>query len=81
MNTTVNNDIPLDDSNPIFIYIMLGVEICNVLISAWTSYKLGHFELHANHVKVCCCEFDGINIEVSDSEDNKTKEYATRSLG
>jgi hypothetical protein len=40
MNTSTNNDIPLDDSNPLFIYIMLGVEICNVLISAWTSYKL-----------------------------------------
>jgi hypothetical protein len=66
----ITNTENVDDSNPIFIYIMLIIEVINALISAWTSYKLGHFEMHANHVKICCCEFDNIDIEVSDSESN-----------
>lgn len=62
-----------DDSNPIFIYIMLIIELLNCMISAVTSYKLGHFQFKTDHIKCCCFEFDGIDIEVSDSDSEVKK--------
>ena len=69
MNTTNTHEDLIDDSNPIFIYCMIGIEVLNALVAIWTSWKLGHLNLIIQHVKCGCIEFDDIHLEVSDSED------------
>ena len=71
MNTTITN--AEDIVSPILVYAILAIEFLNTIIRAWTSYKLGHLEFKANHVSVCCCSFDNLDIEMSDSEDHKKK--------
>lgn len=69
MNGTITdyNDI----ASPVLVYAILGIEFLNTLITAYTSYKLGHLEIKARHISVCCCSFDDIDIDISDSEESK----------
>jgi len=70
MNGTITDTI--DIASPVLVYAILGIEILNAIISAWTSYKLGHLELKASHISVCCCcSFDNIDIDIGDSEEGK----------
>ena len=69
MNIT-NNNHELDDTNPIFIYLMIAVEILNMLISLLVAYKLDHLRLDIGHFKCCGLECDNIFMETSDTNDN-----------
>jgi len=71
MNSTIT--ATEDIVSPILVYAILGIEFLNTIISAWTSYKLGHLEFKANHVSVCCCSIDNLDIEVNDNEKHKKK--------
>lgn len=57
-----------DDSNPVFVYLLLAIEMLTCVLSLITGYKLGHFTIKSDHIKCCCFEFDGLDIEVSDDE-------------
>ena len=75
-NTDTNNT---DNSENIFIYIMLGIELLNAVIAIWSSYKLGHIALNAQHIKCCCLEFDNVQLDISDSDGlSNTKDERTR---
>ena len=65
MNTT-NTKHDIDDSNTIFLYIMLAIELVNSLIALWTSYKLQHLNFIASHIECCGIICDDVNIEISD---------------
>ena len=62
----MNNTTTTNNNDSIFIYIMLSVELLNAVIVIWTSYKLTHLNFIIDHIDCCCCEFTGVNIEVSD---------------
>ena len=68
MNIT-NAKHEMDDSNPIYIYIMLGIELVNSIIALWTSYKLQHLNFVAEHIECCGIICDDLNISISDSEE------------
>lgn len=67
MNNTDTENLNNNTEN-IFIYIMLGIELLNSVIAIWSSYKLGHIALNAQHVKCCCLEFDNVQLDISDSD-------------
>lgn len=67
MNIT-NSVIKDDDSNPIIIYLMVGVEVLNMLINLMMAYKINNFQCYTTHTKICCCEFDNLLIETSDDD-------------
>ena len=69
MNKT-NTNHAIDDTNPVFLYIMLGIELINSIIALWTSYKLKHLNFIASHVEFCGCIIcDDLDISISDSEE------------
>tara|TARA_R110000772_G_scaffold117618_2_gene223208 strand:- start:143 stop:400 length:258 start_codon:yes stop_codon:yes gene_type:complete len=80
-NPSTNPTDLLDNSNNtenIFIYIMLGIELLNSIIAIWASYKLNHIALSFEHVKCCCLEFSGFYLE-SESNEEKVKHDCSKS--
>lgn len=67
MNST---DCVCPEGRGVMGYTDLIINCITLLVTAWTSYKLGHFYFKASNVKCCgeiCC--DEFIIDVSESEE------------
>ena len=56
-----------DDTSPVMLYMLMVETGVNIIISIFTTWRLGHLNFKIDKVKCLGVECSGIDIETSDS--------------